>query len=105
MNTTNAYEFDIGGGMVTFRFADKPADKVRSILKAHGFRWNPKCGLWWRRRINGAADVAGAIDKALRPADASDGTCWQCGAPGRFRYHGAATPVLCDDCARKGAAR
>ncbi len=84
---------------VEVRFPDKPSERVRAILKAHGFRCNPAQGVWWRNRVSGAADVFAAIERAMRPANAPDGDCWRCGKPGRFRPHGAACPVLCNACA------
>ncbi len=92
------FRYQIGGGAVTVSFTDKPDERVRSILKSNGFRWNPALGQWWRTKVTGAADVIGAIDRALNP-DRPDGPCWRCGQPGRFRRHGAATPVYCDACA------
>ena len=83
---------------VSIRFSEKPPDDVRSILKAHGFRWSPQSGAWSRNRVTGAADVFSTIDKALRPADWSDAPCWSCRRPGRFRNRGAAAPVYCDHC-------
>ncbi len=89
----------IGPRYVEVRFPDKPEERVRSILKANGFRWNPAQGVWWRGQVVGAADVFLAIERAMRPPDAPDGDCWRCGKPGRFRPRGAACPVLCDACA------
>jgi hypothetical protein len=81
---------------VTIQFDDKPSDTIRSILKAHGFRWSPQSRLWWRRRVTGAADAIDAIRRELHKGE-PDGACWKCGKPGRFRNRGAATPVLCDE--------
>src|SRR5262249_19998081 len=68
------------------------------MLKATGFRWSPSAGLWWRRRISGAADFLGALDRALNPGR-PDGACWVCRSPdGFFRSEGPATPVRCDAC-------
>lgn len=92
------YTHAIARGFVSIRFPEKPPDDVRSILKAHGFRWSPQSAAWWRSRVSGAADVLAAIDKALRPADWSDAPCWSCQRPGRFRNRGAAAPVYCDHC-------
>ena len=91
------FQHDISCGNVTLTFSDKPSDAVRQILRSHGFRWSPAAGNWWRRKVTGAADVIGAIDSALN-SGRPDGACWKCGAPGRFRNHGAATPVYCDAC-------
>lgn len=90
--------YSIQGYGVTISFDEKPDERIRHALKANGFRWNPKAGLWWRNRVTGAADVIGAIQKMLRPANEPDGSCWGCGEPGRFRQFGAATPVMCDGC-------
>ena len=98
----NTFRHEISRGNVTLTFPEKPSEQVRSILKAHGFRWNPTAGQWWRARVTGAADVIGAIDRALNP-DRPDGACWKCGQPGRFRPRGAATPVYCDACAAASA--
>ncbi len=98
------YDHIIGGGQVQIMFADKPPEPVRALLKAHGFRWCPSPACWWRRGVTGAADVLAGIDRLLNP-DRPDGACWTCGAPGRFRNHGAATPVLCDTCAAQGGGR
>jgi hypothetical protein len=82
---------------VTVQFSSKPDDSVRSMLKAHGFRWSPQAGLWWRRRIAGTADFLCALDRKLNPSR-PDGDCWACGQPGYFRNEGAAAPVRCDAC-------
>jgi hypothetical protein len=88
------------GPDVRIRFSAKPDDRIRSMLKYNGFRWSPGAGLWWRRRISGAADFLSALDLALNgPRKAK---CWMCGSPdGHFRSEGAATPVRCDECQAK----
>jgi len=95
-------------GEVRVIFSAKPDERIRGMLKAAGFRWSPAGGLWWRRRVAGAADFLAALDRALNPGR-PDGACWDCGNPqGLFRPFGAATPVYCDEChkahveARKG---
>jgi hypothetical protein len=95
------FQHEISRGAVSLTFSDRPPELVRQILKANGFRWNPARCNWWRTRVAGAADVIGAIDRALNP-DRPNGACWKCGAPGRFRHYGAASPVLCDMCAAIG---
>lgn len=35
-------------------FPDKPADAVRTLLKARGFRWSPTAGAWQRQCSEGA---------------------------------------------------
>jgi len=86
------------GPDVRIRFSAKPDERIRDMLKANGFRWSPSAGLWWRRRICGAADFLGALDRALNPGR-PDGACWVCESPnGFFRAEGAATPVRCDAC-------
>jgi hypothetical protein len=83
---------------VTLRFSAKPDERIRSMLKGHGFRWEPREGVWWRRRVEGAADFLTALDRAINP-DRPDGPCWKCNAPaGFFRQYGAATPVYCAAC-------
>ena len=100
-----------GGAFIWFD--TKPSDDVRQILRANGFRWHPASGRWWRRKVTGAADVLGALHKALAPKRPDgrpvrpDGTCWRCKDPdGWFRSYGPATPVYCDKCeAESRAAR
>ena len=100
-------------GGATIWFDTKPPDDVRQILRAHGFRWRPASQRWWRRRVRGAANVLGAVEKALAPKRPDgrpvkpDGKCWRCGdADGWFRSYGPATPVYCDACeAESRAAR
>ena len=90
------------GPDVRLHFSGKPSERVRSALKASGFRWSPAGGFWWRNRVSGAADFIGALRIMLdreagirRP----DGDCWVCQSPeGFFRAEGAATPVRCDAC-------
>ncbi|HLW66359.1 MAG TPA: hypothetical protein VKS79_13680 [Gemmataceae bacterium] len=83
---------------VRIAFNEKPDERIRSMLKANGFRWSPVAGLWWRRRVTGAADFLAALDRAISPRR-PDGVCWRCQAPeGFFRPYGAATPVYCDAC-------
>lgn len=85
---------EIQSGGVTITFDQKPPANILSALKASGFRWDGR--VWWRRRVPGAADLITWINRKLDPQP--DGPCWKCGAPGRFRAYGAATPVYCDDC-------
>ncbi len=99
------YEYDISAYGVELTFEGKPSETIRKILKGHGFRWHPRMKTWWRRRVDGAADMLGAIDKQI-DQDAGirrpDGKCWNCGdANGFFRPHGAAAPVHCDQCHSK----
>ena len=89
-------DWQISGG-VRVRFSARPPETVLSMLKASGFRWCRALGEWTRQRTAGAADLLERIDRALDP-DRPDGACWHCGAPGRFRNRGAATPVFCDAC-------
>jgi hypothetical protein len=85
---------------VSVMFNAKPEDRIRSMLKANGFRWSPAGGFWWRPRVSGFADFCAALDRAIHP-HRPDGPCWRCQAPeGFFRPQGAATPVYCDDCWR-----
>lgn len=44
-------------------FPDKPSDKVRADLKAHGFRWSPSVGCWQAYRSNGSLYWAERIVK------------------------------------------
>jgi hypothetical protein len=95
---TMKYSHVIEAGRVNVMFTAKPAEHIRAMLKAHGFRWSPVDGFWWRRRVQGAADFLAALDRALNPGR-PDGACWRCQSPeGFFRPHGAATPVYCDKC-------
>jgi hypothetical protein len=34
------------GPDVTITFSDKPPEAIRAMLKANGFRWQPRAGLW-----------------------------------------------------------
>ena len=63
------------GPDVRIRFSAKPDERIRDMLKANGFPWSPSAGLWWRRRISGAADFLAALDRALNPGR-PDGACW-----------------------------
>jgi hypothetical protein len=86
------------GPDVRIQFSEKPEERVRACLKAHGFRWLPQGGFWWRRRVTGAADVLDALRRLIGPRK-PDGACWHCQSPeGYFRNHGAATPVHCERC-------
>jgi hypothetical protein len=86
------------GPDVRIRFSAKPDAHIRSMLKAHGFRWSPAAEEWWRRRIEGAADFLAALDRAMNPGR-PDGACWRCKSPeGFFRPQGAAASVYCDAC-------
>jgi hypothetical protein len=89
------------GPDVRITFSEKPAADVRAMLKAHGFRWAPAGGFWWRHRIAGAADFLAALERKIGPRR-PDGACWDCKAPeGYFRPYGAAAPVYCDACHAK----
>src|SRR5947207_7456509 len=86
---------------VSVMFTAKPEERLRSMLKANGFRWSPRGGFWWRRRVEGFADFLAALDWAINP-NRPDGACWDCKSPqGFFRPQGAATPVYCDQCHAK----
>lgn len=85
-------------GRFSVMFAEKPPASIRQMMRANGFRWNPREGFWYRRSIHGAADFLWQLDRRLHP-DRPDGTCWQCKSrPGFFRPRGAACPVLCAEC-------
>ena len=96
----------IESGRASVMFTAKPDERIRSMLKANGFRWSPAGGFWWRRRVEGFADFLRALDRAINPRR-PDGASWRCKAPeGFFRPQGAATPVYCDAChAAMSAAR
>lgn len=99
------FRYSIQTRYVEIKFDDKPAADIRGMLKAAGFRWSPSSGVWWRSRVEGAADFLAVLDKRLNPGR-PDGACWDCQAPGKFRPFGAATPVYCDTChAKHQAAR
>ena len=86
------------GPDVRIRFSDKPDARIRAMLKANGFRWWPSERLWWRKRIDGAADMLAALERNIGPRK-PDGACWRCQSPeGYFRPQGPATPVYCDTC-------
>ena len=51
------FTYAIEGG-VTITFPAKPSERVRGLLKAHGFRWS-KAGFWYRHKVNGSADLIG----------------------------------------------
>ena len=85
-------KYTIATGQVTVSFDQKPPAEALAILKAHGFRWNRNSRSWWRRKVTGAADIIGDIQKRIEPKR-PDGSCWGCGSPeGYFRARGAATP-------------
>lgn len=89
------FEYAIQNG-VTVRFAEKPSENIRTMLKANGIRWLH--GAWYRRRVMGAANFLAALEHACNPGK-PDGDCWHCKSPeGFFRPRSAATPVYCDQC-------
>jgi hypothetical protein len=86
---------------VSVMFTAKPDERIRRMLKVNGFRWSPVGGFWWRRKIEGFADIVGALERLIEPRK-PDGACWDCQSPdGFFRSQGAATPVYCDACFAK----
>src|SRR5262249_2581355 len=93
------FTYSISGG-VRIRFSEKPDAHIRSALKSHGFRWSPSEGLWWRKRVDGAASFLAMLGREVDRANGvrrPDGACWDCQSPeGYFRPQGAATPVYCD---------
>ncbi len=93
-----AFKSQISGG-VTVAFDSKPAEPIRAMMKANGFRWVSASGAWYRQRVTGAADFLTALERKCRPAGTPDAPCWKCQNPnGFFRRQGAATPVYCDGC-------
>ena len=99
--TTDHFTVHSQCGMVTITFDGKPSEAVRRALKGNRFRWCPSSQYWWKQGGEWA-DFVHSLDKMMDRetgfAPKPDGECWECGAPGRFRNHGAATPVHCDSC-------
>lgn len=97
------YQSRVANRYSEFKFAEKPPEAIRSILKGHGYRWSPASSVWWRPRATGHADVAMAIDHVIHKLSGKpDGQCWDCTSPqGFFRNYGAGTPVYCDACHAK----
>ncbi len=91
-------KYSISSQGVAIRFANKPEAEILSMLKANGFRWNPASETWYRRRVTGAADFLGALDRKLNP-NRPDGPCWTCGKPGRWRDYATTSQIYCNDCA------
>jgi hypothetical protein len=86
------------GPDVQIQFNEKPPANVRACLKAHGFSWSPRAGLWWRRKVTGAAEVLEGLRRLIEPRKPV-APCWTCkNSDGYFRNEGAATPVRCDQC-------
>lgn len=51
---------------IQFRFDGKPSDEIRTILKAHGFRWSPH-NMSWQRQLNGNGKYAASqVAKKIR---------------------------------------
>lgn len=86
-----------------FKFAEKPPEAIRNILKGYGYRWSPAGQVWYAHRATGYANCCAALDAYIRiQSGAPDGQCWECQSPqGFFRNYGAATPVYCDACHAK----
>jgi hypothetical protein len=100
------FKHQIGpGAYFALRFSAKPDERIRSMLKANGFRWSPASASWWRGRVTGAAHFLAALAKAIDSAEGIRrpvGACWVCQSPeGFFRNRGAAAPVWCDACATR----
>jgi hypothetical protein len=100
-----SFDYTIESRCFRLKFTDKPSAAIRSTLKAHGFRWSPSMGQWWRTAVTGAADFIAGLQKqiddeaGIRRVDAP---CWDCkAAEGYFRRYGARTPVYCDACHAK----
>jgi len=91
------YHSGITQGVVRVAFAEKPPEAIRSALKRNGFRWAKYQGEWQAHCWNGAAAFLAWLDRQMNPGK-PDGACWVCGKPGRFRPHGASTPIRCDEC-------
>lgn len=54
-----------GANGIAFIFSGKPNERIRSALKANGFRWSPSAGLWYRMRSGEWADLACCIRKMI----------------------------------------
>lgn len=52
----------------------------------------------WTRGQKPTHSTCNATTETKAAEPRIDGPCWTCKAPGRFRSHGAAAPVLCDSC-------
>jgi hypothetical protein len=99
------YRSSITQGLVIVSFEAKPDDRIRSALKANGFRWQRHDARWEARFWKGAADFLAWLDRAMNPGR-PDGACWTCKNPqGFFRPRGAACPVLCNECHQAELAR
>ena len=81
----------------TIKFDGKPTTEIIQALKHNRYKWDSYVKCW-----HSGKPSEGFFDwlrKQIEPST-PDGKCWKCGSPGgKFRNHGAATPVLCDLCA------
>jgi len=92
------FTHSIQRGYVEIKFDGKPDDKIRSALKANGFRWSPSALAWWRTKVVGSADFLGWLENKLHP-EVNYAPCWKCNDPsGRLRHHDASSPCYCDAC-------
>ncbi len=102
-------DYSIGTGYVSIQFDGKPSATIRQIMKGSRFRWSSASKEWWSRKVTGAADVIGAVQRQIDEESGiqkPDGPCWNCKKPdGYFRSYGAATPVYCDACEAEERAR
>lgn len=83
------------------RFPAKPSDAVRSMLKSHGARWNPRASVWYLSRGHFSPSFVAALTHAVNGTvpEPDYSPCWQCkGDKGIMRNHGPSAPVYCDAC-------
>ncbi|MDR1399420.1 MAG: DUF3560 domain-containing protein [Treponema sp.] len=52
---------NIESNRVQFFFDESPAEKIRALLKSHGFRWAPSKGAWQRQRTLNAISTAKSL--------------------------------------------
>ncbi|HZZ80431.1 MAG TPA: hypothetical protein VFE62_18150 [Gemmataceae bacterium] len=70
------FKYSIAGSHVSITFSAKPDERIRSMLKANGFRWSPANSFWWRPRVSGAADFLAALERALNAPNAPTHERW-----------------------------
>ncbi len=96
-------DYEIDWQSMSITFSEKPPESIRSMLKYNRYRWNG--GEWYPGHGASSEFIESALGKAIDKINGirrPDGKCWNCeNKNGFFRNHGAATPVLCDNCAGK----
>ena len=69
MENYYTYREDTEENRILFEFSGKPDEATRTILKKHGFRWNPTRKAWVRQLTGNGRWAAQSVREAFEKND------------------------------------